>query len=190
MLFGSRRRSKPTAEPEDDRSIVERRKQVKEQLAAGKLENEADRDRGGGHIRRPCLICWQAKAMSSMGTNMQEMFGQFMPKKAKKRKLPVKEARKALIAGRSEQADRYGRCHCRIGHAGRSSRALFSSTRSIRSPAPSRGAGPDVSREGVQRDILADRRRLDGHDQIRSRSKRTTCCLSRPARFISPNRPI
>ena len=31
-----------------------------------------------------------------MGMNMQEMFGQLMPKQPKKRKLPVKEARKCL----------------------------------------------------------------------------------------------
>ena len=32
--------------------------------------------------------------MEQMGINMQEMLGQFLPKRTKKRRLPVREARK------------------------------------------------------------------------------------------------
>jgi ATP-dependent HslUV protease ATP-binding subunit HslU len=35
--------------------------------------------------------------MEQMGINMQEMLGQFLPKRTKKRRLPVREARKVLI---------------------------------------------------------------------------------------------
>ncbi len=44
------------------------------------------------------------------------------------------------------------------------------------------GQGPDVSREGVQRDILPI---VEGTTV----NTKTTSCSSRPARFTSPNRP-
>ena len=38
----------------------------------------------------------QGSGMEQMGMNMQDALGSLMPKKTKKRKLPVKEARKVL----------------------------------------------------------------------------------------------
>ena len=57
-------------------------------------------------------------------------------------------------AGRRAEADRHGERRARRGRARAAGRASSSSTRSTRSRAAKGGHGPDVSREGVQRDIL------------------------------------
>ena len=43
-----------------------------------------------------------------MGMNMQDALSSFMPKKRKKRKLTVREARKVLTNEEAAKLDRYG----------------------------------------------------------------------------------
>ena len=48
--------------------------------------------------------------------------------------------------------------------------------------------GPDVSREGVQRDLLPIVEGSDGQHQVRHGEDRPYPCSSPPARFTSPSR--
>ena len=99
MLFGGSTGSnkEEQEEPEENASILERRKQVKEQLAAGKLEQEIiEIEVEDSSPSMLDMLSGQGNDNMGMGMNMQELFGQLMPKRTKKRKLPVKEARKAL----------------------------------------------------------------------------------------------
>jgi len=93
------------------------------------------------------------QGMESFGMNMQELFGHLLPKRAKKRKLPVREARKVLT---QEEANKLIDMDDVIAESTR--RAEQSGIIFIdeidKIASPSRGTGPDVSREGVQRDIL------------------------------------
>ena len=84
---------------------------------------------------------------------MQEMFGQLMPKSTKKRKLPIKEARKVLT---QEEANKLIDMDDVIPNlsAALSKQESFSLMKLTKSPALHVESGPDVSREGVQRDIL------------------------------------
>ena len=51
---------------------------------------------------------FQGAGMEQMGMNMQDMLGNIMPKKKKKRKLPVSEARKVLTQDEAGKTCRYG----------------------------------------------------------------------------------
>ncbi|MBM7564602.1 ATP-dependent protease ATPase subunit HslU [Paenibacillus sacheonensis] len=155
MLFGNSNAEKePEAEPAESASVIERRKQAKEQLAAGKLENEIIEIEVEDHSPNMLdMLSGQGNEGMGMGANMQELFGQLMPKKSKKRKLPVKEARKALIQEEANKLiDMDDVIAESVSRAEQSGIVFIDEIDKIASS--SRGSGPDVSREGVQRDIL------------------------------------
>jgi ATP-dependent HslUV protease ATP-binding subunit HslU len=151
MLFGQQGGT-TQEEPELDSAIAERRRVVRERLAAGELENELveiEVEDAGPNM----LDMLPGQGMETFGMNMQELFGHLLPKRVKKRKLPIKEARKVLI---QEEANKLIDMDDVIAESTR--RAEQSGIIFIdeidKIASPSRGTGPDVSREGVQRDIL------------------------------------
>ncbi|CAM4248912.1 ATP-dependent protease ATPase subunit HslU [Paenibacillus tarimensis] len=151
MLFGNQNQQQPEEE-EADASVSERRKQVKEQLAQGKLEDEVieiEVEDASPNM----LDMLSGQGMENMGMNMQEMFGQFLPKRMKKRKLQVREARKVLT---HEEAQKLIDMDDVIQESTRRAEqtGIIFIDEIDKIASPSRGSGPDVSREGVQRDIL------------------------------------
>jgi len=152
MLFGNQQQTEQE-EPAVEAAISEKRRVIREELAAGKLENELlEIDVEDASPNMLDMLSGQG-GMEGMGMNMQEMFGQLLPKRTKKRKLPVKEARKVLT---QEEANKLIDMDEVIQESTR--RAEQSGIIFIdeidKIATPSRGSGPDVSREGVQRDIL------------------------------------
>ena len=92
--------------------------------------------------------------LEEMGVNIQEMFGNLIPKKTKKRKMTLREA-KAYLA--QEEAGKLVDMDAVVKdalHRLQNSGIVF--VDEIDKIAGPRGAnaGPDVSREGVQRDLL------------------------------------
>ena len=126
----------------------EGRGKMRELLKAGKLETrtleiEVSDDRPQ-QMNMP--------GMEEMGMNLQDMMSNFMPKKRSKRKLSVSEAREAL---RGEEADKL------IDHDEVSREAVSRAENSgiifideLDKVAGGDNSGPDVSGEGVQRDLL------------------------------------
>ncbi|PZD93317.1 HslU--HslV peptidase ATPase subunit [Paenibacillus sambharensis] len=152
MLFGNQNQQQQPEEEEADNSVAERRKQVKEQLAQGKLEDEVieiEVEDASPNM----LDMLSGQGMENMGMNMQEMFGQFLPKRMKKRKLQVREARKVLT---HEEAQKLIDMDDVIQESTRRAEqtGIIFIDEIDKIASPSRGSGPDVSREGVQRDIL------------------------------------
>jgi len=95
--------------------------------------------------------------MPGMGVeiNMNELFGGMMPKKRKKRKLTVKEAIKALILEESEKyLDTDSINTEALRRAEQDGIIFIDEIDKIAGKTGRGGGGPDVSREGVQRDIL------------------------------------
>ncbi len=92
--------------------------------------------------------------MEEMGVNLKDMFGNMFPTKTVRRKMKVADARAYLL--REEQENLVDMEQITSGPRSkrRRIRASFFSTRSTRSPAANRDGNPDVSREGVQRDLL------------------------------------
>jgi ATP-dependent HslUV protease ATP-binding subunit HslU len=87
--------------------------------------------------------------------NLQEMINGMMPKKSKKRKVTVAEARHLLLEEEaSKLIDMDEVKEEAIRHAEQSGIIFIDEIDKIASGSKKGGGGPDVSREGVQRDLL------------------------------------
>lgn len=152
MLFGNNDNNDKEEDEQQDSSVTEKRRQVKFNLLAGNLENdliEIDVEDNAPNM----FDMFAGQGNEQMGMNMQEMFGNLLPKRTKKRKLTVKEARKVLIqeeAGKLIDMDDV--IQDSIQRVEQSGIIFIDEIDKI--AARGQGSGPDVSREGVQRDIL------------------------------------
>ncbi|WP_438446888.1 ATP-dependent protease ATPase subunit HslU [Gorillibacterium sp. sgz5001074] len=151
MLFGGQKEPEPQAD-ETDPGLASRRAALREKLSRGELENELIEIEVEDHA--PSMLdMLGGQGNEQMGMNMQEMFSQFMPKRTKKRKLPVKEARKVLTQEEAQKLmDMDEVIQESIRRAEQSGIIFIDEIDKVASAG--RGSGPDVSREGVQRDIL------------------------------------
>jgi len=92
--------------------------------------------------------------LEDMGMNLQDLFGNIMPKKMKKRKMTVAEARVALI---QEEANKLIDMESVVKEAINRVQEygiVFLDEIDKIAGGDSKTQGPDVSREGVQRDLL------------------------------------
>ncbi|GIP14539.1 ATP-dependent protease ATPase subunit ClpY [Paenibacillus montaniterrae] len=154
MLFGNMQSEQNNEkETEVDHGLAERRAKVREDLAAGKLENEKVQIEVEDNSPSMMDMLAGGQGMDGMGMNMQDLLGSLMPKKPKKRNLPVKEARKVLTQQEANKLIDMDEVIAEsVVRAEQSGIIFIDEIDKI--AAPSRGSGPDVSREGVQRDIL------------------------------------
>ena len=152
MLFGGAAQNQQQEQAEPDVSVTNKRREIKERLLRGELEDQLiEIEVEDASPSMFDLIVGQGN--EQMGMNMQELFGNFMPKRAKKRKLPIKEARQVLIHEEAQKLiDMDEVVQESITRAEQSGIIFIDEIDKIASSG--RGAGPDVSREGVQRDIL------------------------------------
>jgi ATP-dependent HslUV protease ATP-binding subunit HslU len=93
--------------------------------------------------------------MDDMGMNLQDIFGSIMPKKSKKRKMKVSEAKNLLVKEEAEKLiDMDAVVKEAVRRAENSGIVFIDEIDKTASSSGSKGSGPDVSREGVQRDLL------------------------------------
>ncbi|MEI4802712.1 ATP-dependent protease ATPase subunit HslU [Bacillus sp. NPDC077411] len=153
MLFGGyqNQNTAPTSEQQDEREVEQKRKEVEKQLASGLLEEEMITIEVTEQ-QSSMFDMLQGTGMEQMGMNFQDALGSFMPKKTKKRKVSVKEARKVLT---NEEAQRL------IDMDEVTQEAVYRAEQlgiifidEIDKIAGKQSNSVDVSREGVQRDIL------------------------------------
>lgn len=133
---------------EDD--IYQKRRSIKFKLLSGELEEEIIEIEV--EDSSPSMLeLFSGSGVEQMGLNMQDMLGNLLPKKTKKRKLPIKEARKYLIQEESQRLiDMDEVIQESIEHAEQNGIIFIDEIDKI----ATKERGPDVSREGVQRDIL------------------------------------
>ncbi|MGD0030275.1 ATP-dependent protease ATPase subunit HslU [Paenibacillus illinoisensis] len=153
MIFGNNGNNTPEQEePEPDNNVAERRRKIKFDLLSGKLEEdiiEIDVEDTAPNM----MDMFAGQGNDQMGMNMQEMFGSLLPRRTKKRKLAIKEARKVLIQEEaSKLIDMDDVTQESIRRAEQTGIIFIDEIDKVASQG--RGSGPDVSREGVQRDIL------------------------------------
>lgn len=138
--------------PEKLAAAKERRRSLKVRLAAGELEEELVEIEVGDSAT-PMVEVFSGQGVEEMGINVQDIFGGLLPKQKKRRKLPVKEARKILIQQEAEKlVDMDEAVAEAIDRAEQDGIIFIDEIDKI--AGKDYTSGPDVSREGVQRDIL------------------------------------
>jgi ATP-dependent HslUV protease ATP-binding subunit HslU len=104
-------------------------------------------------IQMPSMQIFGPQGTEEMGINMKEMFGNLFPKKTKRRRMKVEEARELLISVEAEKLVDMDKVHTLAKERTQQSGIIFIDE--IDKIASREGGhGPEVSREGVQRDIL------------------------------------
>ncbi|HAI20718.1 MAG TPA: HslU--HslV peptidase ATPase subunit [Clostridiales bacterium UBA8153] len=137
---------------EEVRSARFRRRQTREALASGALEEEMV-EIELEDTTNPMAGLFEGAGLYEMGVNLPELFGGMLPKRKKKRRVTVREARRLLA---NEEAQQLVDTDAAAGEAiHRAEQLGIVFIDELDKVAGREGmVGPDVSREGVQRDIL------------------------------------
>ena len=155
MLFGGGNTQTESNENSstDEQSIFEKRKKVQDLLALGELEDnmvtvEVEE-------QQPSMFdMLQGSGMEQMGMNMQDALGGLIPKRRKKRKLTVRDARKVLINEEAQKLIDMDEVTSEAVYRTEQTGIIFIDEIDKIASKSSGNASADVSREGVQRDIL------------------------------------
>ena len=131
------------------------REMLLKKLRAGDLDGRqieiSVRDAGN----MPMMQVFSNAGMEEMGVNLQEMFGRLMPQqKTKKRKVTVAEARELLLQEELNEMIDMDTVQAKAIERAQDAGIVFLDEIDKIAGRGTQGAGPDVSREGVQRDIL------------------------------------
>jgi len=155
MLFNPSPREE---EPEEDdfderirRARAERRL-VRERLSNGELEDqEVEIEVEDNTV--PTVEFFDGSGMQEMGLNIQDVLGGMLPKRKKKRRVKLSEARKILAQEESAKlVDQDSIVSEAIYRAEKLGIVFLDELDKV--AGREHGVGPDVSREGVQRDLL------------------------------------
>ncbi|WP_456271552.1 HslU--HslV peptidase ATPase subunit [Bacillus sp. AK031] len=155
MIFGGTQgnQQQDDEEQKEESSIHDKRRVISEKLANGELEDEVITVEVEEQ-QASMFDMLQGSGMEQMGMNMQDALGGLMPKKKKKRKLKVKEARPVLIHEEAQKLiDMDEVTQEGIVRAEQTGIIFIDEIDKIASKNSSQSSG-EVSREGVQRDIL------------------------------------
>ena len=152
VLFGQPPEQQSTGDGERMRAVHEERNIVRSKLKIGELENEMVEieieDRGGTPVE-----FFTGVGIEEMSINFRDLLGGMLPGKKKKRKVTVAEARKLLVQEEANKlVDMDQVVSEAIEQAEQNGIIFLDEIDKIASR--DYKAGPDVSREGVQRDIL------------------------------------
>ncbi|HET7559470.1 MAG TPA: ATP-dependent protease ATPase subunit HslU [Limnochordia bacterium] len=142
-------------EPEDDetaRRLRARREQLRAALKAGELdarEVEIEVD----EAPPPMFDMIAGNSHEEMGSNLQDFLGSMLPKRRRRKRMRLAEARQVLAAEEAQKLiDLDVVSSDAIARAEQSGIVFIDEIDKI--AGREHGGGPDVSREGVQRDIL------------------------------------
>lgn len=136
---------------EKDEEIRRKRSIVEEKLKRGELEDEIVTVEIE-EMPPSMFDMLHGSGMEHMGMNMQDVLGQFMPTRKKKRRLPVSEARKVLTQQEAQKlVDMEEAAHEAVARAEQSGIIFIDEIDKVVGKDQS---SANVSREGVQRDIL------------------------------------
>lgn len=152
MIFGggSQNAEEETTEVED--RMAERRERLRERLRDGTLENHYIDIEVESSVS-PMTEMFAGSGVEEMGINLQDMFGGMFPKKKKKRRVPIAQAREIIKQQEAQKLidmdEAEEEARKRVEESG-----LVFLDEIDKIAGQEGGQGPDVSREGVQRDIL------------------------------------
>ena len=152
-LFGAAEDDAEKSAADDAPKYQAGRDWCRKRLMAGELEDELI-EVDVEDAPRPMVGMFAGSGLEGMGDNLQDMIGSLMPKKHRKRKVSVREARKIFLQEESMKlVDMDEVTEEALRLAERNGIVFLDEIDKVAAP-EAKGAGPDVSREGVQRDIL------------------------------------
>ncbi|MBP3410852.1 MAG: ATP-dependent protease ATPase subunit HslU, partial [Clostridia bacterium] len=144
ILLGNKPKE-PELSPDEKNALAIRQDDVRTRLRRGELENEI--------VEVEVEETSPQMEVPGMDMNMNDVLGSIMPKKTKIRKVTVREARKILQAEEETNLIDMDAVHSEaIDRAEQHGIVFLDEIDKV--AGRSGGHGPDVSREGVQRDIL------------------------------------
>ncbi|GEL75886.1 ATP-dependent protease ATPase subunit HslU [Tenuibacillus multivorans] len=151
MLFNNPNQAQPTQDDQEESEVMNERQRISHQLEMGELEDrmvtiEVEEQQSS------MFDMLQGSGIEQMGMNMQDAFNQLMPKKKKKRRLPVSEAREVLTQIEAEKLIDLDEINQIAIDQAEQSGIIFIDEIDKVCGKDERQA--NVSREGVQRDIL------------------------------------
>ncbi|HEX6971620.1 MAG TPA: ATP-dependent protease ATPase subunit HslU [Limnochordia bacterium] len=142
----------PQADPAQQEALAEKRHRVRERLEAGELEHEIV-EIEVEDPSPPVLEVFSGSGVEEMGVNLQDLFGGLLPKRKKRRRVTVAEARRILTQEEAQKLIDMDEVTAEaIRRVEQSGIVFLDEIDKI--AGREGGSGPDVSREGVQRDIL------------------------------------
>ncbi|MCC9138736.1 ATP-dependent protease ATPase subunit HslU [Pontibacter silvestris] len=140
--------------PENDFELNERtRERFREKIRNGELEDRKIEIRVSQNSNSGVGIMGPGIDEASM-MNIQEMISGMMPKKTKKRKVTIAEARKLLLEEEASKLIDMDEVKEEAIFKAENSGVIFIDEIDKVASSSKKGGGPDVSREGVQRDLL------------------------------------
>ena len=143
FLLGKQKEQEPSREEQEQ--LSGKREEIRQQLMRGELEER--------EIEIEVEEAPQQIEVGGSSVNIGDMMGGMMPKKTKIRRVKVKDARKILLQEEAEKLiDKDAVQEEAIKRAEQHGIVFIDEIDKI--AGRSMGHGPDVSREGVQRDIL------------------------------------
>lgn len=152
MLFGQKEEEE---EPdyEKEAEVKQKRSDIERSLLAGELEEENVTIEVTE--QQPSLYdAFQGSGMEQMGANMQDALSSLMPKKKTERKMKVKDARIILQAEEADKLIDHDEIARHAIELTEQSGIIFLDEMDKIASRGGGGSSADVSREGVQRDIL------------------------------------
>ncbi len=143
----------PDKESDDYLRYQNTREKMFNKLMAGDFEDRSVELKVQEDASGPMMQIFGPLGMDDIGMNLQDMLGSALPKKKRTRRLSVAEARILLIQEESQKLIDDEKVQHEAIHRAEQDGIVF--VDEIDKIAGERsGGGPDVSREGVQRDIL------------------------------------
>jgi len=154
LLFGGMQTSQQDAnQAYEDEHIEQKRRQVAWQLANGQLEDEIVTIEV--EEQQPMFFDFlQGAGIEQMGMNVQDALSSLIPKRRKKRKLKVSEARKVLTNEEAQKLIDMDEVTQEAIRLAEQSGIIFIDEIDKIARSGQVASSADVSREGVQRDIL------------------------------------
>lgn len=139
----------------DEELNVRTRERFREKLRNGELEDR-EIEIEVKNTKTPMMQVFGPGGMEEMGMNLQDMLGNMGKNKKAKRKLPISEAREALLEEEAEKLiDHESAVQEALERVQKQGIVFIDEIDKIAEPSTGAGkSGPDVSRQGVQRDLL------------------------------------
>jgi ATP-dependent HslUV protease ATP-binding subunit HslU len=144
--------SETLEEVSSDASRQATKEKLRSQLKAGRLDDRMIEVETQTQAM-PIVEIFSGQGMEEMGINLREMLSSMLPTRSKKRKAKVGEARRLLVQEEAQRLIDMDEVVAKAVHRVENSGIIFLDELDKIAGRES-GHGPDVSREGVQRDLL------------------------------------